>query len=86
MVPHEAPPQPKPVTLQVTAVLLFPETAALNCCCAWVFSSMLAGEIVTLTCVDERIVTVVEPDIEGFEREVAVTVTIPGLGAVAGAV
>jgi hypothetical protein len=31
-------------------------------------------------------VTAVEPDMPGFEREVAVTATVAGLGAVAGAV
>jgi hypothetical protein len=51
-----------------------------------VFSWTLAGEIVTPTCVPDEIVTVVDPDIERFEREVAVTTTVAGLGAVAGAV
>lgn len=81
-----APAQPKPVTLQVTAVLLFPVTAALNCCWAPVFSWTLAGETVTPTCVLDEIVTVVDPDIDRFDREVAVTTTVAGLGAVAGAV
>jgi len=85
-VPHVAPAQPKPATLQVTAELLFPVTVALNCCCAPVFSSTLAGETVTLTCVLDEIVTVVEPDIDRFDRDVAVTTTVAGLGAVAGAV
>ena len=85
-VPHVTPAQPKPVTLQVTAVLLLPVTAALNCCWAPVFSWTLAGEIVTPTCVPDEIVTVVDPNIERFKREVAVTTTVAGLGAVAGAV
>ena len=81
-----APAQPKPVTLQVTAVLLLPVTAALNCCWAPVFSSTLAGETVTLTCVLDEIVTVVEPDTDRFDKDVAVTTTVAGLGTVAGAV
>jgi hypothetical protein len=51
-----------------------------------VFSWTLAGETVTPTCVLDEIVTVVDPDIDRFDREVAVTTTVAGLGAVAGAV
>ena len=40
----------------------------------------------TFTCVGPTTVTVVDPDIDGFESEVAVTVTVAGLGTVAGAV
>jgi hypothetical protein len=36
--------------------------------------------------VPDEIVTVVDPNIERFKREVAVTTTVAGLGAVAGAV
>lgn len=84
--PHVAPAQPKPVTLHVTAVLLFPVTAAVNCCCAPVFTWTLAGDIVTLTWLLDEIVTVVEPDIDRFDREAAVTTTVAGLGGAAGAV
>ena len=86
MVPHATPAHPKPVTLHVTVVLLFPLTAALNCCCAPVFSSTLAGATETLTCMLDEIVTVVEPDTDRFDREVAVTTTVAGLGAFEGAV
>jgi hypothetical protein len=85
-VPHVAPAQPSPVMLQVTAALLLPVTAALNCCWAPVFNSTLAGETVTLTCALDEIVTVVDPDIDRFDRDLAVTTTVAGLGAVAGAV
>jgi hypothetical protein len=86
-VPQVAPAQPRPVTLQVTAVLLLPVTDALNCCVAPPFISTLSGEIITLTCgVDETIVTVVLPDIDGFERDCAVINTAAGLGTLVGAV
>lgn len=86
MVPQMVPAQPKPVTLQVTAVLLVPVTAAVNCCCAPVFSWTLAGATVTLTWFDEMMVTVVDPEAGGFSTEVAVITTDAGLGIAVGAV
>lgn len=87
MVPHVAPAQPKPETLHVTAVLLVPVTAALNNCCAPVFTSALAGVTVTfIGLVEVVIVTGVEPDTDVFVKETAVTITVAGFGAVVGAV
>jgi hypothetical protein len=51
-----------------------------------VFTWTLAGDIVTLTWLLDEIVTVVEPDIDRFDREAAVTTTVAGLGGAAGAV
>jgi hypothetical protein len=73
------------VTLQTTAVLLVPVTVALNCCCAPVFTCALTGETVIPT-MDEVIDTVAVPDIDRLNRDVAVTVTVEGLGAGVGAV
>jgi len=86
IVPQAAPAQPNPLTLQVTAVLLDPVIVAVNCCFAAMFSSALLGEILTFTVTGAIIVTVVEPDIDGVESDVAVTTTALGLGAVFGAV
>jgi hypothetical protein len=86
MVPQLVPAHPKPVTLQVTAVLLVPVTAALNSCCAPVFSWTLAGEIVTPTWLPEVMVTVVDPTAAGVNREAAVITTEAGLGIAVGAV
>ena len=86
IVPQSAPPQPKPVTLQTTAVLLVPVTAALNCCCAPVLSWTLAGDTATATGDDETMDTVADPEMETLDNEVAVTRTVTGLGGVAGAV
>jgi hypothetical protein len=86
IVPHVDPEQPNPLTFQVTEVLPDPVTEALNCCWAPTFSCTLVGEILTLTCTGATIVTVVEPEIEELERDVAVTTTVLGFGAVDGAV
>jgi hypothetical protein len=59
-VPHVVAAQPKPLTLQVTAVFV-----------TWPGAMM---------------VTVVEPVMDGFAREIAVMTTVAGFGAVAGAV
>ena len=50
------------------------------------FNAALFGETLTLTVPGAEIVTVVEPVIEVFESNVAVTTTVFGLGGVAGAV
>ena len=63
-----------------------PVIVAVNCCFAAMFSSALLGEILTFTVTGAIIVTVVEPDIDGVESDVAVTTTALGLGAVFGAV
>jgi hypothetical protein len=67
-------------------VLFVPVTAALKSCCALVFNCTLLGETVTATWPGATIVTNVEPDSVGLKSEVAVTATVAGLGAMAGAV
>jgi hypothetical protein len=86
IVPQVDPTQPTPLSLQVTEVLLDPVTVAVNCCCAPVLMEGSLGETVTLMLLGAPIETVVDPDIVPFESEVALTVTVFGLGAVAGAV
>jgi hypothetical protein len=86
IVPQVDPTHPVPLNPQVTAVLLEPVTVAVNCWRAPTLSDGLLGETVTTMLFGATIVTGVEPVIDPFESEVAVTVTIFGLGAVAGAV
>jgi len=86
ILPQDGPPQPNPVTLQVTPVLVDPVTVALNCCCAPVLSSTLPGDTLTLTTEGAITVTVVEPEIAWFDSDVALTLTIFGVGALDGAV
>ena len=85
MVPQVVPAQPEPLRLQVTAVLEEPVTLAVNCCLAFTPTEVDEGETPTETLVP-WIVTVVEPVIAGLESEAAVTVTMLGLGVLAGAV
>ena len=66
--------------------MLVPLTVALKVCCAPVFNCTLLGDTATDTCPGAAMVTRVEPDNVGFVREVAVTATVAGLGAFAGAV
>jgi hypothetical protein len=86
IVPHAAPPHPKPVTFHVTAVLLLPVTVALNNCCALMFNVTAIGDTATLTLVAEMIVTAADADIDGLDNNVAVTATVLGIGGVGGAV
>jgi hypothetical protein len=74
------------VTVQVTPVLLVPCTVALNCCFEPGFKTALSGDTVTLISPPVVMVTVAEADIAGFDNSVAVTLTLGGVGAVAGAV
>jgi hypothetical protein len=78
--------QPIPLSPHVTAVLLVPVTAALNCCCAPVFKDGPLGVTVTPILFGPTMVAVVEPEIDPFESDVAVTVTTFGVGTVVGAV
>ena len=86
IVPHDEPTQPIPLSPHVTDVLLDPVTVAVNCCFAPAPTVGASGETLTLMELGDPIVTVAEPDIAPFMSEVAVTVTMFGLGAVAGAV
>lgn len=85
MVPQSVEVQPVPLKLHVTAMLVDPVTLAVNCCLAPTPTEAVDGETPTET-VLLMIVTVVEPVIDEFESEAAVTVTVSGLGAVVGAV
>ena len=69
----------------MTAVLLVPVTEAVNCCLPLTPTETLSGDRLTCT-VPEEIVTAVDPLTEGFVSDVAVIITVAGLGAVPGAV
>jgi hypothetical protein len=75
-----------PLTLHVTEVFEVPVTAAENCCCPPVPSTTWFGDTVTETVEGEAIVTVALAAAVTSASEVAVTVTVDGEGAVAGAV
>ncbi len=85
-VPHADPVQPAPATDHVTAVFVVLETVALNCCVLPVCTVALVGEIVTDTGGGVLIVTDAAADLVVSACDVARTVTVLGLGAVAGAV
>ena len=84
--PQEPETQPVPETLQVTAVFEVPLTVAVNCCLPFTAMVSAAGEIETLIPPLEPIVTLAMPTWVGSNSERALTVTVAGLGAVAGAV
>lgn len=67
-------------------MLFVPVTVALKVCCAPEFNCTLLGESVTATWPGATIVIDVDPDSAGLKSEVAVTATVAGLGAMAGAV
>ena len=83
-VPQAAPAQPVPVTLQVTAVFVVPVTVSVNCCVPPARTVTVVGLTVTET--TARMVTVAEADLVLSATLVAVTVTVFGAGAIAGAV
>ena len=74
--PQALPAHPYPETLQITAVFVVPVTVALNCCCAPVFTVALAGEMLIDTVGRPVTVTVAEPETDGLDSKVAVTVTV----------
>jgi hypothetical protein len=84
MVPHVEPLQPAPEIVQLTAVFAVPVTVALNCCWAPITSFAEVG--VTETATPLTTVTVAVADFVVFAFEVAVTITVAGLGIVVGAV
>ena len=83
IVPQAAPVQPAPESVQLTAVLLVPPTDAVNNWARVMFTLAAAGATPIVTGV---IVTVAAPNLLGSSCEVAVTVTVLGLGALVGAV
>jgi hypothetical protein len=85
-VPQVVSAQPDPVIVQVTAVLEVPVTVTVNCWCPPVPICSDVGEIETATDVPELMVTVADPDFVGSDNNVAVTATMGGFGAWAGAV
>ncbi len=76
---------PGPAVLQVTAVLVVPWTVAVNCCVAPRITVAVAGVTVTVTTGAVMVIVAVS-DLVGSSFEVAVTVTVGGLGTVSGAV
>lgn len=84
IVPHAAPLQPLPLTLQVTAVLVLPATVAVNCWVSPAFTCAVFGE--TFTDTGTAIVSVAEPEIVGSATETALIVTCGGVGVEGGAV
>ncbi len=86
MVPQEVPTHPDPLIFHVTAVLFVPVTVAVNCCCPPTASAESVGETLTETLGAAWIVTVAVPDTTTSASEIALTVTVLGVGAVAGAV
>ena len=73
-----------PSTCQVTAVLLVFWTVAVNCCWPPTLTDGKSGDMVTV--IAGRIVTVVEADLVESAWDTAVTVTVAGVGTLAGAV
>lgn len=86
IVPQVLPLQPMPVTFQVTAVFAVPVTVAVNCRWPPVLTCALLGEMLTLIGAPVLIVTVADADRVGSATKVAVTATMGGFGALAGAV
>lgn len=84
MVPHADPAQPAPAILQLTPKEFDPVTVAVNCCCAPVITCLLVGEIEISMLVSN--VTLAEADLVGSAFDVAVTVTMLGIGIEVGAV
>src|SRR5271156_1451059 len=84
MLPQALPLQPDPVRLQVTPVLLVPVTVAVNCRWSSVTTCTFVGEILTAT--GGTTVTAALADLLLSPAEVAVTVSVAGLGTALGAV
>ena len=84
MLPHVDPLHPLPETLQTTSELELPVTVALNCTWAPGFNCAEDGE--TLTETPATRVTAADADADGSLTALAFTVTLAGLGRLAGAV
>ena len=83
IVPQAEPVQPAPESVQLTAVLLVPPTVAVN---GWARVTFTLAAVGATPIVTGVMVTVAAPDLLGSSCEVAVTVTVLGLGALVGAV
>jgi hypothetical protein len=83
-VPHAAPEQPVPVTVQLTPVVKLPVTVAVNCFCAPTSTWAEVGEMLIPSCWE--IVTMAVLDFMESATDLAVTVTNDGFGTVEGAV
>lgn len=84
IVPQVAPVQPIPLTLHATEVFELPVTVAVNCCVFPAITWAVVGE--TFMTTPGTRVTTADADFVLSALEVAVTVTLAGLGGVAGAV
>ena len=82
--PQAAPAQPVPEILQFTAVFVVPVTVAVNCCLAP--GTTLATDGETETATGSTTVTMAEADLVVSACEVAVTLTVAGVGTEVGAV
>lgn len=86
IVPHDAPEQPLPDRVQVTLVLVVPVTFAVNSCCWPVTTFADDGLTETLTLKAVPTKTLALADLVRSARDVAVTTTMGGVGAVLGAI
>jgi len=84
--PHADPMQPGPVTVQWTDVFVLPLTVAENCCVPFTLIWTPDGATDTDTAVAGTMVTAAETDLVVSATDLAVTVTEPDEGTVAGAV
>jgi hypothetical protein len=85
MEPQDPFTQPIPLTLHVTDALELPLTWAENCCCPLVASTTWIGDTETETVEGDEMVTVELAETVTSAREVTVTNTVDGAGAIAGA-
>lgn len=86
IVPTVLLPAVTPFTCHVTAVLLVFFRVAVNCCVVPAVTLAVVGATETLITTELVTVTKAEADFVGSACETAVTVTVAGLGTVAGAV
>jgi hypothetical protein len=85
-VPQEAPLQPAPVRLHVTAVFVVPVTVAVKESVLAVGTTALAGVMLSKTAAAATRLTFAEADLDVLATLVAVTRTVAGEGKVTGGV
>ncbi|MHB8499920.1 MAG: hypothetical protein ACYDCG_05795 [Candidatus Acidiferrales bacterium] len=85
-VPQEAPLQPAPVKLHVTAVFVVPVTVAVNEFVLAVGTEALVGVMLSKTAAAATRVTLAEADLVGSAMLVTVTLSVAGEGTLAGGV